>query len=65
LGNLPAGPLVFPTESAKAKPKPLTKAEDLSKALKLCRRDKSKKRRVVCEKVARRRHGAVRKRTKA
>jgi hypothetical protein len=57
LGNLPAGPLVFPTESAKAKPKPLTKAEDLSKALKLCRRDKSKSKRERCEATARKQYG--------
>lgn len=54
-----------PATAVKAKAKPLTSVQKLAAALKVCKRDKSKKRRVVCEKVARRRHGAVRKRTKA
>jgi phosphoribosylpyrophosphate synthetase len=49
----------------KPKAKALTRAEKLAKALKACRTDIREKRRVGCEKVARKRHGAVRKRTRA
>ncbi len=51
-GNFtPSAPAVKPT------PKPLTRAQKLSKALKACRKDKSKKKRSACEKAAHKRFG--------
>jgi hypothetical protein len=44
-------------------PKPLTRAQKLARALKACRRDRKKRKRVVCEKRARRRYGAPHKKT--
>jgi hypothetical protein len=40
------------------KVKPLTKAQELAKALKSCRKDKKKKKRLACERTARKRYGA-------
>lgn len=53
-----AGNLVSPA-SVKPKPKskPLTRAQLLGRALKACRRDRVKKKRVVCEVSARKRYG--------
>jgi NHL repeat len=46
-----------PKETKKTTPK-LTKAQELAKALKACHKDKSKSKRVACEKTARKRYGA-------
>jgi hypothetical protein len=48
-----SAPLVVPS-----KPKVETKAEKLGKALRTCRKDRSKKKRRSCEAVAKRRYGA-------
>ena len=53
-GNLsPAAPAVV------AKAKSLTRAQKLTRALQACRKKKGKRRRVVCERQARGRYGAV------
>jgi DNA-binding beta-propeller fold protein YncE len=46
-------------EAAKPTPKPLTRAQKLAKALKACRKDKQKSKRVSCEKQARKKYGPV------
>jgi hypothetical protein len=52
-------PIVFPVETGTVSPpKPLTRKQKLSKAIKACKNDKSKKRRVTCEKTAHRRYAA-------
>jgi hypothetical protein len=43
------------------KAKPLTRAQKLSKALKACKRDVRQKKRVACERAARKRYGPVKK----
>jgi len=50
-----------PTSESPSKPKTAAqvRAEKLAKALKLCKKDKSKKRRVACERAARKKYGAV------
>ncbi|HTQ68048.1 MAG TPA: NHL repeat-containing protein [Solirubrobacteraceae bacterium] len=48
-------------EQPKPKPKPLTRSQKLAKALKACRKLKSRHKRVACEKQARKRYGAVKK----
>jgi hypothetical protein len=48
-----------PAPPAVVKPKSLTRAQKLADALKACKRDKSKKKRVGCEKSAHRKYGAV------
>jgi hypothetical protein len=48
-------------ESVKPKPKPLTRAQKLAKALKLCRRDKKRTKRLTCEKEARKKYGPLKK----
>ena len=40
------------------KPKPLTRAQKLAKALKACRGDQKKSKRMACERAARKRYGA-------
>jgi hypothetical protein len=59
-GNL-AQQQVLPTKEEKpkpaTKPKPPTRAQLLAKALKLCKRDKQKARRIACEKQAHKRYG--------
>jgi hypothetical protein len=55
------GNLLPPVEAkpaAKPKPKPLTRAQKLAKALKACGKDKKKKKRASCEAQARKRYGA-------
>jgi hypothetical protein len=47
-----------PPAVVKPKPKPLTRAEKLAKALKHCRKDRAKKTRTSCEKQARKKYGA-------
>jgi hypothetical protein len=46
-----------PKPIVKAKAKPLTRAQKLAKALKTCKKDRSKKRRSACEKKARKLYG--------
>jgi hypothetical protein len=46
-----------PASRAAAKSKSLTRAQKLQRALKVCKKDRSKKRRVVCEKRAKRLYG--------
>ena len=46
-----------PAVATVVKPKPLTRAEKLAKALKACKKDKSRKKRVACERQARRKYG--------
>ncbi len=56
-----SGNLVAPTESktaTKTTPKPLTRAQKLSKALKACKKDKKANKRLTCAKQARRQYGA-------
>ena len=53
-GNL-ASEVARPT--VKPKPKPLTRAQKLAKALKRCKKDKLRKKRARCEKSARRKYG--------
>ncbi len=53
-----------PPPSVVAKPKALTKSEKLAAALKACRRDKKKARRQSCEKQARQRYGAAKRKAK-
>jgi len=54
-GNLPASP---PQAVVKPKPRPLTRAQKLAKALKVCRKDKNKGKRQKCEKAAHKAYGA-------
>lgn len=46
-------------EAAKPKPKPLTRAQKLARALKACKRDRKKAKRVACVKQARKKYGPV------
>lgn len=55
LKPLPAG------TPANAKPKPLTRAQKLAKALKACKRHRKKAKRAVCESQAHRRYGPAKK----
>jgi hypothetical protein len=50
-------------EAAKPKPKPLTRAQKLAKALETCKKDKQRSKRLSCEKQARKRYGPVKKAT--
>jgi hypothetical protein len=57
-GNLPPpGPLPRPV-TPKPKPKPLTRAQKLAKALKACKKDKPRRKRIACERQARKLYGA-------
>jgi hypothetical protein len=47
--------------SAPSKPKALTKAQELSKVLKVCRKDKKKSKRVACEKAAHKKYAPKKK----
>lgn len=47
------------TEVGKPKPKPLTRAQKLAKALKACRKDKNKSKRLACEKQAKKKYGPI------
>ncbi len=55
-GNLVAHGGVLPVKEI-VKPKPLTRAQKLAKALKACRKDKQKRKRLGCEKKARKQYG--------
>ncbi len=48
-------------EKVEVKPKPLTRAEKLAKALKACKKDKKKAKRQECEKQARQKYGPIKK----
>ena len=62
---LAIAPIVFAAETGTVSPpKPLTRAQKLSKALKQCKKDKSKKKRKACEKTAHRRYASKPKPTK-
>jgi NHL repeat len=50
-----------PVAAVKAKAKPLTRAQKLSAALKVCKRDKKKAKRQACEKQARKKYGPLKK----
>jgi phosphodiesterase/alkaline phosphatase D-like protein len=56
LAQLPLPPIAFPNEPAKVTPKPLTRAQQLKNALKVCRK-KSKRQRSSCEGSARKKYG--------
>jgi len=62
-GNLIPGSTAFPPPE-ETKPKPLTRAQKLVKALKQCKKDKGKKKRLSCDKEARRKYGPVKKNAK-
>jgi len=55
-GNVTPGSTSFPPPE-EPKPKPLTRAEKLANALKQCKKDKAKKKRLACEKEARKKYG--------
>lgn len=55
-GNLSPQSGVLPTKAVKPAPK-LTRAQKLNRALKACRKLKGKKRRVACERSARKSYG--------
>lgn len=58
LAMLPIPPIAFPVETKPSgQSKPLTNAQKLAKALKACRKDKRKNKRVPCEKQARKKYG--------
>jgi hypothetical protein len=61
--NLP--PPGEPKPAEQPKPKPLTRAEELAKALKTCKKDKARKKRLVCEQRARTKYGPKRRAKKA
>jgi NHL repeat len=46
-----------PTDAPKTKPKPLTRAQQLAKALKTCRKTQNKHKRLACERNARKHFG--------
>jgi hypothetical protein len=52
-----AGNPAQPAGAVAARAKPLTQAQKLAKALKVCSKDKSKSKRSACEKQARKRYG--------
>jgi hypothetical protein len=56
-GNVTPGSTAFPAPT-ESKPKPLTTAQKLAKALKQCKKDKSKKKRLACQKQAKKKYGA-------
>jgi hypothetical protein len=55
-GNLTPPPAIVPV--AKPKLKPLTRAQKLAKALRTCKKEKSKLKRLGCEKQAKQRYGS-------
>jgi Tol biopolymer transport system component len=62
-GNATPGSTAFPTPT-ESKPKLLTRAQKLAKALKQCKKDKSKKKRLACEKTAKKKYGKAPKKKK-
>ncbi len=57
-------PIAFPVETGPTTPKPLTNAQKLAKALKACKKIKSKGKRTKCEKQARKQYRPVKKASK-
>lgn len=55
-GNVGSSPETQPTTSKPAVPKPLTNSQRLTKALKLCAKKRSKKKRQACERSARKKY---------
>jgi hypothetical protein len=55
--NLVPKGAVLPSKVEKPKPKPLTRAQLLAKALKACKKDRHKSKRVACEKQAHKKYG--------
>jgi hypothetical protein len=47
-------------QGTRGRAKPVVRAQKLRKALAACRRDRSRRRRVACERIVRKRYGAVR-----
>jgi hypothetical protein len=62
-GNVTPGSTSFPTPP-ESKPKLLTRAQKLAKALKQCKKDKSKKTRLACQKQAKKKYGKAPKKKK-
>jgi WD40-like Beta Propeller Repeat len=62
-GNLPPASTAFPSPTG-VKPKPATKAQQLMRALELCHKDKSRKKRASCERTAHKKYSPSKKRTK-
>jgi WD40-like Beta Propeller Repeat len=60
-GNIVQQGAVLSQKEEKAKPKPLTKAQLLAKALKACKKHEKKIRRLACEKQARKKYGSAKK----
>ena len=56
-GNLTPGATSFPPPE-EPKAKPLTRAQKLAKALKQCKKDKSKKKRLACQKQAKKKYAS-------
>jgi hypothetical protein len=54
-GNLEPAPV----PAIVTKPKPLTRRQQLTRALNVCKRDRTRRRRVACERTARRRYGVA------
>ena len=50
-----------PSNTPKAEPKPLTRAQHLAKALQACRKDNNRRKRQACERQARKHYGPKRK----
>ena len=57
LSALASGPSTAPATTAPSKPKTLTRAQKLAKALKACKAKRNRKKRVTCEKRARHTYG--------
>jgi hypothetical protein len=62
IGNFPGG---AGSNKSVVKPKPLTKAQKLANALKVCKKDKSKVKRATCEKQAKQKYAPAKKTKKA
>jgi hypothetical protein len=59
------GNVTPPAASSAARPKSLTRAQLLARALKTCKKGKARKKRVACERRARQKYGAKNRSTKA
>jgi hypothetical protein len=55
---------VTETKAPAPAPKPLTRAQKLAKALKTCKKDKKKSKRISCEKQARKQYGPIKAKAK-
>jgi WD40-like Beta Propeller Repeat len=60
----PGNPVPATPAVVKPKSKPLTRAQELAKALKLCAKDKQKSKRAKCEKQAKQKYGPTTKKAK-